>query len=712
MYKANKIVVLFLVLLLIFSQFNITAIAKSDDDDDNDSLDIAQLLIEDNDIPESVPGSKIKLKFSLKSLKAKSRNISITSELGDNNKYITFADSTYSQVIDYLRKNRTEDVEINFNISKDAKEGMYPVNVNFKYYDDDMERSNSFSKTFYIKVINQNHNPRLMITKISTNPTHISAGSNGTLRIFFENKGDISTTDVSVSLDGLDSKEGFFLKNGSNKQYISKVNSKSDSFVDFDINASRHIKSGGHELTVNFNYLSDGEKIEDSQKIYLNVTGKGIAGADLNIENIKFPTSSIKPGNNYELTFNVTNRGKLNANNIVIKAESSDIEAIVPKTQSIRKIETLEPGQTKQLTFMFTPTNSASSRNYPISINVEYEDEFNENEENKYVVNQYVGIYANNPKKDDEEHSSKPKLIINKYSFNPSLVQAGENFTMNLSFFNTNSDKAVKNIKIFLTSDEKTDVNSNSGGGNVFTPVDTSNTFYIDSIAPKGVVEKTITMFTVPDAQAKTYTITANFEYEDSNANEFTATELIGIPVIQKSKLDTGQLTIDNEIYANEFNPISLEFFNTGKVTLYNLMIRLEGDFQKENANYYVGNFETGSSDTFDASLMPTEMGPLEGEVVFTFEDSSGQTIEHREPFSTNVIEGFVDDFPDDFPPFEEEPTGIKKLLKNKWFWLGLIVALFFLRKFYKKRKAKKEDDALISDDSEDLLSDDDKGID
>ncbi len=41
---------------------------------------------------------------------------------------------------------------------------------------------------------------------------------------------------------------------------------------------------------------------------------------------------------------------------------------------------------------------------------------------------------------------------------------------MNLSFFNTNKDKAVKNIKIFLTADEKTDNESNSGGGNVFTP--------------------------------------------------------------------------------------------------------------------------------------------------------------------------------------------------------------------------------------------------
>ncbi len=57
---------------------------------------------------------------------------------------------------------------------------------------------------------------------------------------------------------------------------------------------------------------------------------------------------------------------------------------------------------------------------------------------------------------------------------------------MNLSFFNTNSQKTVRNIKIFLASDEKSDPENPSAGSNIFTPVDSSNTFYIDSIPPKG----------------------------------------------------------------------------------------------------------------------------------------------------------------------------------------------------------------------------------
>ncbi|MCU6396737.1 hypothetical protein KW820_22680, partial [Enterobacter quasiroggenkampii] len=116
-------------------------------------------------------------------------------------------------------------------------------------------------------------------------------------------------------------------------------------------------------------------------------------------------------------------------------------------------------------------------------------------------ITQYVGILVNGA----DSNKLTPRLIIDKYSFEPNIVRAGEKFDLNLSFFNTNANKAISNVKIFLTVDEKTEQS-----GNVFTPVDSSNTFYIESIPAKGTIEKKLKFFTVPDAKAKNYTITAN----------------------------------------------------------------------------------------------------------------------------------------------------------------------------------------------------------
>ena len=275
------------------------------------------------------------------------------------------------------------------------------------------------------------------------------------------------------------------------------------------------------------------------------------------------------------------------------------------------------------------------------------------------------------------------------------MVEAGKNFEMKLSFYNTNSSKTVKNIKIFLTSEPNVTTGDNAkptAGTSVFTPVDSSNTFYIDSIKPKGKVEKNITMFTIPDAAAKTHTITANFEYEDGSGEAYTATELIGIPVVQQSKLEVGELVYSPEAMVGDYAPVSVEFYNTGKTPLYNMMVKLEGNFQTESGNYYIGNFANGSSDSFEGNVIPNEAGEIKGAVVFTYEDSTGEQQEIRHEFAMNVSEMTMPDIDDEFPPMEE-PGGIKKLLKNKILWAVIILGAggFGGFKFYKKKKAEKD---------------------
>ena len=123
------------------------------------------------------------------------------------------------------------------------------------------------------------------------------------------------------------------------------------------------------------------------------------------------------------------------------------------------------------------------------------------------------------------------------------------------------------------------------------------------------------------------------------------------------------------------------------------MMVKLEGDFQTENGNYYIGNFANGSSESFEGTVIPSQAGELKGAVVFTYEDSTGEQIEERREFSMNVEEMIMPDFDEEFPPMEEE-SGIKKLLKNKILWAILVLGAGFGGfKFYKKKKAQKEFD-------------------
>lgn len=284
---------------------------------------------------------------------------------------------------------------------------------------------------------------------------------------------------------------------------------------------------------------------------------------------------------------------------------------------------------------------------------------------------------------------NKPKLIIDNYSLQPKMVEAGKEFTLNMSFYNTNATYSVRNIKISLNNETGgSGANGQNVGGSVFIPVGSSNTFYISSIAPGKTASKSIKMSVVPNAQAQNYVITANFEYEDKNGNEFTANEIIGIPVVQQAKVSFGEITT-NPGMAGEPATVDMDFFNTGKDTLTNFMISVQGDgFSLDNGgNYFVGNFAPGASDHFSSTIIPTESGTVKGKLVITYEDSTGETHTEEKDFSVEaqqMDEGTT-------VPDEEMDQGTGSMGALPFILGGLLIIAIITTIIVKKKRDKKK---------------------
>lgn len=319
-----------------------------------------------------------------------------------------------------------------------------------------------------------------------------------------------------------------------------------------------------------------------------------------------------------------------------------------------------------------------------------------------------------------ENVKNKPKLIINNYSLEPAMAKAGQEFTMKLSFYNTNSDYSVRNIKIYLTSDSGAPtVTGQSGSGSVFTPVNSSNTFYISRINPEETASKSITMSVIPNATAQNYVMTAHFEYEDRNGNQYTAQELIGIPVVQEARLDSAEVQLGGEMMAGNGTPVDLDFYNTGKDTLTNLMVSVEGNFTADTPKLFIGNFAPGSSEHFNSQITPNEAGPVNGKIVFTYEDSTGKEQRVEKEFTGQAGEGQMGMGPDENgfvldektgmylniktgemvkdPSMASQPQGTSPL-KLAGIGLAIVIVIIGVTVFLKKRRAKKQDDDLKLD--------------
>ena len=361
-------------------------------------------------------------------------NITISAELDDASPISI--DGSDSDSIRGLSPSRARDIDFRISVGSNAESNTYPIKVNFHFYNYDGDPFTA-SDTIYVKVENKNTSPLITIGKVETTPTVAEPGKATNIKLQLKNTGTLEAKDVKISLNNLEN-DTFTLSSGTNTQYIKSISGGDTDTIYFQITPSEKLAGGNHGIELGLSYKdSKGTPHEDSSKFFVNVASNKGKNSNLIMENLKYPEGPVGQNQTATISFNLKNIGKIDAKNIKVMVESSDTSGIVPKTVSTKKINSLAPGKSESLSFVFLTGKDAETRNYPINITVEYDDDLSSGEE-KYNLTQYVGVFVVKP---GDDIKTTPRLIIDKYNFEPNLVKAGENFTMNLSFFNTNSQK-------------------------------------------------------------------------------------------------------------------------------------------------------------------------------------------------------------------------------------------------------------------------------
>lgn len=600
------------------------------------------------------------------------------------------------------------EVEVRVRIPQSAEAGTYKISVTGKTrIDGEIVK---VSGEAYVRVNGGSQNKaQLKINRVDVLPeANVVPGSYVAFGYEIENISDVLAKNVELNISGL-AAAGLSVRGGTTTQKVKAIEAGKKIYLYYEMNVAKTAKFGSYEIKTDLSYESEFNKepIKEETTAFINIGGDASQDSQLIIQDLKFPSATLGVNKTFDVSFKIRNQGQSVAKRIRASAKSDDPSGVVSRTVSDILVRDLAPGEEETVSYKFFTTKGGSTKNYPINIKIEYLDDFTEGKEPK-TVEQIVGVFLNNPENTGDGKDAKkstPKLIIDRYEFEPKLPLAGNEFEMNLSFYNTNAKKAVKNIKIDLTSQDTSKSDSNTAGSSVFTPVDSSNTFYIGRIAPSGKVEKTIKMFVVPDATAKTYNITANFEYEDDENNEYKSSENIGVPVYQESKLDIDPINYQTNAMVGDNIPITANFYNTGKVTLYNFKVTLTADNATvNNGTYYIGNFNSGGQDVYEGSIMPNEAGEIKGKLKFTYEDSTGEVKEKEEDINITVEEAPPVDpnMGPDGMPLPDGAMGDTPWYKKPLFYIpvALVVlgAIGFVV-FKKLKNKKKEKDLKIDED-------------
>lgn len=600
----------------------------------------------------------------------------------------------------------SEDVALRLTVSTQAESKIYPLTLNLEYnsyqYVEtkdasgniiDFSRqvtSHSSSETIYVKIENNLAKPEVRIHQTLINNEALATGQTGRVKLDLKNEGKEDAKDVKITLTGFSPSTMYM--DGLNRPTQTLDILEAAHFNDtmaFDITVNSDLSTGIYNITASIEYK---DKYDQAYKkettLYIPVEKASTAkdSARLVLENIKYPTSKVAAEADFQISFTLRNQSNQAAENIKVNVDGGS--EILPKSMSIVTIDRLDAGASRDLTFTLFSRESSETRNYPIQLTTSYDTARDKGDDKleSQSFSQYVGVLIKGKdKKDEESGKMAPKLILDNYQLDREYTQAGEDFKLNIDLLNTHSSQTIRNITVNFTAD-----------GDVFSPVNSSNTFYIDAIGAKGKINRELTLKPKIDAEFRTHNLNLDINYEDTDGKSYTARESIGIPVMQEIQLEITELEYQTEVMSGNPLSISTQFYNTGRATIRNLTIRLEGDFDTIDRSMYLGNIEPGKTSYYDVTITPQSEGELKGKVVFDFLDAIDNRHTIERDFTLMVTEWFDPwadggmEWPDDgYYPDESGFSFDKKYLIYGGIGLILLAGAGFY--IYRRRKMKKD---------------------
>ncbi|GMQ58886.1 hypothetical protein AN1V17_32820 [Vallitalea sediminicola] len=654
-----------------------------------------ELVIENQKIPTANAGSDINLALKLKNAGTYTAK-NITVELvPPTDKDFSYETNTISLIdkIQQLKKTDTAELNYSFLVKDSTPAKTYSCQLKYTYfnlYGDKVDKT----QDIYIKVRKGFPSVDLRLSEVTNDPEIIKAGQKVNLSFLVNNNNGLSTvSSIDVKLEDLD--KGFTIVDGVNSRRITNLRPDvKGEKISFDLFASSTLKKGSYPITVNLKYKdsSNAEK-EIKKEVYLMVDS---GNTDIAIRNIKAPTGQINASQPFNLSFDIVNTGEVKAEDLIVTVKGD--EEIVPMSQNIQVINEMEVGATKQLTYKFQPTEEATTKTHLLNIEIKGKDETAFT-----TINQYVGVYVKAKKENKEGTTSKPIIIVDNFtivseSTESEITNAGENFALTLYFKNTHDSKKVQNIKVSLGAEENSDTDK-AKAGSVFTPVESSSTFFIKEIAPGQSIEKQLKIFTIPFAASKVHNLKLDIYYEYENDEKLlteTIKDAIPITVIQPSSFITSDIKIPETMIVGNQTDVEFDISNTGRTSLDNFTVQVEG-FGSTNSRNYIGNLETGRSTYYSNEIWVDEEGEVTGTLIFTYTKPDGKEEEVRKEFKTvgqamdfGPSEG---DMGMDMGDFDKMPGQEKKsnktliIIISSVAAVAVIVTIIIVRRKIKKKK-------------------------
>ncbi len=481
--------------------------------------------------------------------------------------------------------------------------------------------------------------PVMTISKYSLSADSISKGEEFSLTLSIKNESEQSLSQVLAEVENA---SGFTLADSQSQMELASSIAPDQSRT-FSIDMV-YQGGGDGQLPLRFIYNREGYSHPISEEKYFPVPIEGELGeaeAERVIAIEDKETLYMSAGSQVTASIKLKNQKADQLQEVLIKASfASEVPFSFPAEQ-IFYFRSWAGGETKTIQLSLASSDEAAYGTYIFQLDSQYSNaagESGKNQENWYIKLQDARV--------------PPQLDMVCQLDPEDCLIAEEGLKLPISLKNQ-GQIAARDITLSLERLSTDGIFLSSG----------SNKQYLDIIGGGREKQLYYLLERDPALSEGLYSLLLKADYTDQKGESYqsqweielevkpeTGAELIegsvgshrpagsaNVSQVPLSRLKVGNIRFTGDMKPGQLINLYCTYYNTGVGSLSNLIIKIQGNFEALDKTLFMGDMVQNSSGFYQTAFKPQEAGEILGQLVFSYQDESGEPLVLMEPFSLSV---------------------------------------------------------------------------
>lgn len=478
---------------------------------------------------------------------------------------IVITEGTSSRYFEDIPIGTTKQITMKFRTMKDITSIRQTITavLKYNYIMGGDEKDGSYEESFVM--FGQKAEEKSPLPIISSKPLDfdLEAGKSYRKAFLIINKGNADMENIAVKVKG---GEGVNITNGTDSFFVEKIKAGGEKriLVRFDTAAELSGVNQTLDVEIEYRYDKSGSVTTETETGTINMCSSVSAAPVLRIFGEKLE-SAIVPDTEYEYTVTVKNYGDITVRDVFVDLTSTDAFYFLDGTESAF-IDIIRPQDTADIKVRFKTLEDITSAKQGITAAMKYSYGRNTSIKQGEGSSSAVIIAAPNKAGDGKDNGAAPNIIIGRYDIGADQIAAGDVFTLNLDFYNTNGVTSVENMVMTV----------NAGGD--LSIYGGCSSFYYAKLPAAGAASESIQLRALPTAVTGTSSVSVSFKYDyivGDTRSSMTSEQTIFVPLYQPDKLSLSVSKPTYDIYVGNEVYITLSYMNKGRADASNVKVEV-----------------------------------------------------------------------------------------------------------------------------------------